>query len=240
MHIFHTDVPAPISHANGDVTAQLASLSSINVTWRIPEDNNDRITNYRIIFCARENETVVDCSFNNTFTIDGSITRVNQTHLRFIYGELQTEKPYEVVIRAVNMIGEQMSPMVGEGLRFNSTYPDDGQVVNVGFIPTTHLVIVTWELPLLALETMPLNVTFNVTYFNNGNPNNRTTTNIGYEEALMAQGFTIDLEADSANHTVQITAIYTVPNFVATLFVLQNVSTLDTSKRMCISNSMVP
>ena len=240
MHIIHTDVPAPINHANGDVTAQLASLSSVAVTWRIPEENNAPITDYRIIFCVRENETVVECPLNNTFTVGSDISQFNQTHQRFVYRELLTEKLYEVVIRAVNMISEQMSPMVGEGLRFNSAFPDDGQVVNVGFIPTIRMVIVTWELPLLAQETMPLNVTFNVTYFNNGSPNNRITMNVGYEEALMAQGFTIDLmEANSAIHTVEITAIYTVPNFVATLFTLRDVSTLDTSKRLCINNFTV-
>ena len=237
---FHTDVPAPINHANGDVTAQLVSLSSVAVTWRVPEDNNDRITNYRIIFCVRENETVVECPLNNTFTVGSDISQFNQTHQRFVYRELLTEKPYEVVIRAVNMIGEQLSPMVGEGLRFNSAFPDDGQVVNVGFIPTTRMVIVTWELPPLAQATMPLNVSFTVTYFRDGNSGVRNTTNVGYDEALMAQGFTIDLmEANSAIHTVEITAIYTVPNFVATLFTLQDVSTLDTSKRMCINNFTV-
>lgn len=241
MHLFHTDRPAAINHndTNGDVTAQLVSLTSVNVTWREPKDNNADITHYTIMFCAIASPTNnTDCSgvpFDNRVPV-AMLTRVDENRLSYVYNELLTEKMYEVVIRAENEVGEQMSPTFGNGFPFNSAFPDDGQVVSVGFIPLTRVVIVTWELPPLALalaqDNKRLNVSFNITYINNGARDMPTTEIVEYNRTLMVQGVSIDLlRADSAEHTVEITAIYTIPSFVGTLFSLSPVSTLDTSKR---------
>ena len=65
-----------------------------------------------------------------------------------------------------------MSPALGNGFESNSAFPDNGQVVNVSFIPATRLVIVTWNLPALARATANLNVSFDVTYYSVADPMN--------------------------------------------------------------------
>ena len=242
IHLIHTGRPDAIDHEM-DVTAELLSFNSVNITWRIPVSNNVDITSYRIVICARIPPSNTDCSMppslDTNLTLD-QFTSAGEGRLSLVYNELLTEKVYEVVIRAINGIGEQESPMLGDGFTFNSAFPDDGRVENVAFIPTTRTVIVTWELPLLARQTTPLNVTFNVTYFNfnNGASDMPMTRMVERNEMLTAQVATLDLqEADSATHTVEITAIYRVPSLVGTLVSLQDVSTLSIGKRMHCSDN---
>ena len=147
--------PSAINHAN-DVSAQLASLDSANLTWRDPSDSDNSIplgsnipiTSYTLMLCARRSPST-DCSSTSlSKSVPVSeLIRVGINCLRYIYNELSTETLYEVVIRAENSVRLQMSPAFSSGLRFNSCFPDDGWVVNVGFIPTTSTIILTWDLP---------------------------------------------------------------------------------------------
>ena len=209
------------------------SLDTVNITWRIPMDNNAHITSYTLTLYARlslndKSHLVPDLIIIFPVT---DLTRIGKTQLRFTYPELLTEKLYEVVIRAENSVGAQMDPVLGDGFTFSSAFPNDGRVENVRFIPTTRLVIVTWNLPTLALDTTRLNVSFNITYFKNDEPDVVSLIIINYNSKLTEQGVSIDLlQADSAVYTVNITALYTVPDLVSSTFSLSPVRTLDSSK----------
>ena len=91
-----------------------------------------------------------------------------------------------------------MNPELGNGFTFNSSFPGDGRVENVHFIPATDAIIMTWNLPRLALETSDLNVSFSVSYFNNGAPQNVLQVTIVYNPMLLEQGVSINLGVDSA------------------------------------------
>ena len=147
------------------------SLDTVNITWHIPMDNNAHITSYTLTFCVRFFPNDTNCLVEDLIHITvTNLTRIDEIRLSYAYSELLTEKLYEVVIRAENSVGMQMDPVLDNGLFFYSAFPDDGQVENVRFIPTTRVVIVTWNLPTLALDTTRLNVSFNITYFKNDEP----------------------------------------------------------------------
>ena len=222
-----TAPPNAIDHENG-VSAQLVSLDSVNITWYVPVDNNAPITSYTLTFCSMvlPHDTDCDTLVGITISVD-SLTRIGKTQLRYTYPELLTEKLYEVVIRAENSVGRQMAPVLSNGFYFNSSFPDDGQVINVSFISTTRVVIVTWNLPTLALATANLNVFFNVTYFSDGDPNNTTLVTIDYNSSRLEQGFSAKLMvANSATHTFQIVAWYINPNLLSSEATLMEVRTL--------------
>ena len=224
-------IPGAIDHAN-DVSARLVSLNSANITWRVPNDNSASITSYTLILCALFLPIDTSCSYgisvNISVPVGGhDLTMVGRNQLRYTFHELLTEKAYEVVIRAENAVGQQMSPAFGNGLRFNSSFPDDGRVVNVGFIPTTSVIIVTWKLPPLALATASLNVSFNIMYFSAGNPANTMSVTVGYNPSWLEQGSSVNIGVpDSASHTFQITAWYYNPNLLSSQATLTGVQTL--------------
>ena len=207
--IFSTAPPSAIDHEN-DVSAELVSLDCANITWCIPPDNNARIFSYTLIFCARvtSNSTVCGTLINITVPV-GQLTQVGEDKLNYTINELLIETMYEVVIRAENSVGFQIYPELGNGSMFNSPFPDDGQVENLAFIPThRHVVIVTWNLPYLALATADLNVSFNVTYFSNGTPDMVIPVSVAYNPMLLEQGVSIDLGPhDSIAHTINVIAL---------------------------------
>ena len=138
---------------------------------------------------------------------------------------------YEVVVRAENSIGLQITPALGNGLKFNSAFPDDGRIVNVGFIPTASVVIVTWNLPALALATANLNVSFNVMYYSGADPANIISVSVKYNMSRHEQGFSVDLmTADSPSHIFQIAAWYINPNLLSSQANLTGVQTLANGK----------
>ena len=210
------------------------SLDSANITWRIPSDNNAPITNYTLMFCARpSNSTPCGTSVNVTVPV-GKLTRVGDDQLNYTINGLLTEKMYEVVIRAENDIGLRMNPDLGDGFFFNSAGPDNGQVENIAFISATGAVIVTWNLPPLALDTSDLNVFFSVSYFNNGAPQNVLQMTVVYNPMVVEQGVSINLEADSTLHTVNVMAVYINPNLVSSQSSLTNVKTLGGGKNVAV------
>ena len=208
------------------------SLDSVNITWRIPADNNAPITSYALTFCARLSRSGMNCGTSVNITVQaGDLTRVSNSQLQFTFPELLIEKLYEVVIRAENSVGLQMSPALGNGFEFNSTFPDNGRVVNVGFIPTTRLVIVTWNLPVLARATANLNVSFDVTYYNIAEPTNIISVTVEYNPLQLEQGFSADLMTeDSPSHVFQIAARYINPNLLSSQANLSGVRTLANGK----------
>jgi hypothetical protein len=221
------------------VAAELASLDSVNVTWVIPSDSNAPIESYTLMFCARLGMGCVDgTSTNVTFMVwDEEIIRIgeNLLRVRYRFSEILINREYEVVIRAENYIGRQMSPVFGNGFRFNSTSPDDGQVVNIGFVPTATMIILTWNLPTLALTTTNLNVSFNVTYYNVGAPLNTISVTVDYDPIRLEQGVSVNIgEPDSPLHTFQITALYTNPNLLSSQATLGGVRTLEIGTRITI------
>ena len=231
LHLY-TAPPSTINHAN-DVLAELVSLDSANIIWRIPPDNNAPIISYTLMFCAivsTPNDTVCGTLVNVTVPV-GELTRVGD-QLNYTINELLTEKMYEVVIRAENSVGLRMAPELGDGFTFNSAGPDNGRVENGMSIPAITAIIVTWNLPHLALATSRLNVSFNVTYFNNGDESNVRSVIVDYDPMVNEQGVSIELGADSAAHTVNVTAVYINPNLVSSLFSLPNVQTLRQGKNV--------
>ena len=232
-----TAPPDAINHTNGDVTARLVSLDSVNVTWRIPPNNNADITSYTLTFCAIISSGGTDCGSSVNVTVMLSeLTRIGNNQLSYVFPELVTGKMYEVVVRAENSIGLQLAPAMGSGLKFDSAFPDNGQVVNVSFIPTTRLVIVTWNLPSLAQATTNLNVSFDVTYYSGGDPT--STTNVTVPQRSEPQGFSVDLMIpDSPFHIFEIVARYTNPNLLGSLFNLTRVQTLANGTKAIKTNT---
>ena len=206
------------------------SLDSVNITWHVPVDNNAPITSYTLTFCTvvLPHDSDCDTLVNITVPVD-NLTRIGETQLMYTYSELLTETLYEVVIRAENSVGRQMAPVLSNGFYFNSSFPDDGQVVNASFIPTAHVVIVTWNLPTLALATSNLNVSFNVVYFSDGDPNNTTLVTVDYNSSQLEQGFSANLIVGSGTHTFQIVALYINPNLLSSEATLMEVRTLAQS-----------
>ena len=164
------------------------------------------------------------------------LTRIGNTQLSYVFPELLTGKMYEVVVRAENSIGLQWAPAMGNGLKFNSAFPDDGRVVNVRFIPTTSVVIVTWNLPALARATTNLNVSFDVTYYSVTTHTNTTMVTVPQQPEL--QGFSVDLMIpDSPFHVFEIVARYTNPNLLGSLFNLTRVQTLANGTKATKTNT---
>ena len=211
-----------------DVSVKLVSLDSVNITWRIPSDNNVSITSYTLIFCVSPNDT--DCSHSSAINVTRQVddlTRISENRLSYIFPELVTEKLYEIVIRAENSNGLQMAPELGNGFRFNSASADDGQVVNVSFIPTTRMIIVTWNLPALAMATANLNVSFDVLYYSDADQQNITTVPVQYNMSRPEQGVSVDLMiANSSTHVFKIQARYINPNLSSSQANLTGVRTL--------------
>ena len=209
------------------MTAQLASLRAVNITWSIPSENNAPIQSYTLMFCARLETGCEDGTFTNVTLTVGSeqLITIGGNRLRYRFPELLIGKQYEVVIRARNSIGQQTSPAFGNGLRFNSAFPDDGQVVNVASVPSTNTIILTWNLPPLALATTNFDVSFNVTYFSN--ITNIMSVAVEYNASRLEQGISVDLmEADSLSHSFEITAWYNSLNLLSSQATLTGVRTL--------------
>ena len=227
--------PDEIDHIN-DVTAELASLDKVNVTWSIPSANNNPIVNYTLMFCARLETGCVNGTFTNVSLLvegESALIRLDGNRLRYTFPDLLIGKEYEVVIRAANTIEQQMSPVFGNGLKFNSSFPDDGQVINVGVIPTTSTIILTWNLPPLALATNNLIVSFNVTYFSVSASQNIMSVAVEYNALRLEQGISVNLMmADSADHTFRIVALYTNPNLLSSQAYLTGVRTLANGTRI--------
>ena len=230
---FSTVVPDEINHTNS-VSTELVSLDSVNVTWSIPSANNDPIINYTLMFCARL-ETGCGSIISVTLEAerDPELIELDGNQLRYTFNELSTGKQYEVVIRAANTIGQQMSPVFGNGRRFNSAFPDDGQVVNVASVSSTDMIILTWNLPPLALATNNFNVSFNVTYFSDSDSLIIRSVAVEYNASRLEQGVSVDLmEADSPAHTFRIVALYTNPNLLSSKANLTGVRTLANGTRI--------
>ena len=228
-----TVVPDEINHTN-NVSTELVSLDSVDVTWSIPSANNDPIVNYTLMFCALFNGS---CGSIRTITLevgrDSELMELDGNRLRYTFTELSTEKEYEVVVRAANTIGQQTSPAFGNGRRFNSAFPDDGQVVNVANVSSTDTIILTWNLPPLALALQNIDALFNITYFRDGNPSNILSVAVEYNASLPVQGVSVNLMmADSAEHTFQIGALYTNPNLLSSQAILTGVRTLADGTRI--------
>ena len=231
---YSTAPPYEINHAN-DVTAQLTNLRAVNVTWSVPSANNAPIQSYTLIFCIRLEIYCVDITLTNVTLMvgDEQLITIGGNQLRYTFTELLIDREYEVVIRARNSVGQQMSPMFGGGFRFNSASPDDGRVANVNFIPSTRIIILTWNLPPLALATPNVSVAFNVTYYNNGDPLNIMSVAVEYNPMRLEQGVSVDLMiADSSSHNFQIVALYTNPNLLSSEAILTGVRTLANGTRI--------
>ena len=234
IHLFSTVPPYEINHAN-DVTAQLASLRAVNVTWSVPSANNAPIQSYTLMFCARLETGCIEGTLRNITRMvgDEELIILGGNRLRYTFTQLLIDREYEVVIRARNSVGQQMSPMFGDGLRFNSTSPDDGRVVNVASVSSTNTIILTWNLPPLALETISVNVSFDVTYFSVGDPLNIMSVAVEYNASQLEQGVSIDLMiADSPLHTFRIVALYTNPILLSSQAILTGVRTLANGIRI--------
>ena len=225
--------PGEINHTN-DVSTELVSLDSVNVTWSIPSANNDPIVTYTLMFCAQLNTSCV--SGNNITLVVGrdlELITLDGNRLRYTFDELLTEKEYEVVIRAANSIGQQMSPAFGNGWRFNSAFPDNGRVVNNDSVPSTNTIILTWNLPPLALATTNLNVSFNVAYFSGSDPTNIMSVAVEYNASRLEQGVSVNITtAASSAHTFQIVALYTNPNLLSSQANLTGIRTLANGTRI--------
>ena len=223
------------------MSAQLVSLDSVNITWRIPSDNTSSIISYTLTICTRILPNDTDCSNGTLFNVSvlvNDLTMISGNRLSYILPELTTQKEYEVVIRARNLVGLQMSPALGGGFKFNSAFPDNGRVVDASFIPaTTMLVIVTWNLPALAIATDNLNVSFIVTYYSDGDPDNTRMETVPRQPDL--QGVSVNLTMpDSPVHTFQIVANYGNPNLLSSPVTLTDVQTLANGTKITKNQHM--
>ena len=189
------------------------------------------ITQYNIAVCRIAPSENFSCVNEYNFTIMRSdLTSLPDSQLRYTAENIFPESEYEIRIRAENSIGLQDDPVSGQGYRFSSAFADDGSVVNFRVVPTTSVVIVTWDLPFLALNTSNLEVLFDVTYFRIGNPEEPVMANVSYNASLTEQGYSVDLsETNNALHTFTVVARYAIPFLVSTGVSL-NVSTVNESK----------
>ena len=224
------------------MTAQLSSLNSVNITWVIPPNNNADIFIYTLMFCALFSPADTDCSRGTSVNVtlvvdmDAELISVGENQLRYILLELLLEKLYMVVITAENSVGQQLSPAFINGLRFNSSFPDDGRIVNVDSIPTTGAIILTWNLPPLALATTNLNVSFIITYVSVNMPGNETSITVEYNSSWPEQGSIINIGvADSPLHNFQIVAWYINPSLLSPQATLNGVRTLANGTKIIIT-----
>ena len=224
--------PSEIDHTT--VTAVLASLDNVSVTWSIPAENNARIQSYNLLFCTVETGCTDGILRNVTLMVGAEeLITIGRNQLRYTLPQLLIDREYEVMIRARNSVGQQMSPMFGNGFRFNSTSPNDGQVVNVASVSSNNTIILTWNLPPLALATTGFNVSFNVTYFSVSDSRNIMSVAVEYNASRLEQGVSVNLMmADSADHTFEIVALYTNPNLLSSQAILTGVRTLANGTRI--------
>ena len=216
------------------MTAELTSLENVNITWFIPSANNAHIQSYNLIFCVPLETGCADGTLRNiNHTIgEKELIILDGNRLRYTLTQLLIDREYEVRIRASNSVGQQMSPMFGGGLRFNSASPDDGQVVNVASVSSTNTIILTWNLPPLALATTSFNVSFDVTYSSVSDPLSIMSVAVEYNASRLEQGVSVDLmEADSLSHSFEITAWYNSLNLLSSQATLTGVRTLTNGMR---------
>ena len=210
----------------------LVTLNSINVTWPIPSDNNAPITAYIIKLCqiSPNNESV--CVTDTTIPVS-SPYMLSRNQMRYHLGEIVAQKHYEIYIQAVNSVGSQAYTPLTNGYRFESVSAVNGSVTNLRFVPTTSVVIVTWNLPAIALATSGVEAVFNLTYFRQGNQVLSTVSVIiSYNMALTEQGYSVDLSVlDYGQYTFIVTAQYTSPISLLSTEVMQaNIETVAAGK----------
>ena len=227
-----TASPSAIDH-NNEVSSQLVSLDSVNVTWTIPSSNNAPITSYTLSLCQIGPDGNPSCGPDNDFRVNlndppNNLVSVSPTQLRYRFVDLVPQQMYEVRIRAQNSVGLRMKPVEGNGHRFSSATATDGQVVNLSLIRTTTVVILTWNLSTLAMATSGLNVSFTVSFFHDGNPGSVNSTIVDNNETL---GFSADLsDTGGASHTFRVIANYISPLLESSPVEMTNVATLRQGK----------
>ena len=205
------------------------------MTWPEPSSNNVMITQYNIAVCRIAPSENFSCVNEYNFTIMRSdLTSLPDGQLRYTAENIFPLSEYEIRIRAENSIGLQDDPVSGQGYRFSSASANNGSVVNFRVVPTTTVVILTWALPSLALNTSNLEVLFDVTYFRDGDQEDTVMANVSYNASLTEQGYSVDLSGTgSAQHTFTVVARYTIPFLVSTGVTLNNVATVNESKPTC-------
>ena len=195
------------------------------MTWPIPSDNNAPITEYIInvclIFTNNNNETA--CITNTSIPVT-SPDMLPGNRLRYQVGEIFPQKSYEIYIQAVNDVGSQKYIPLTNGYRFESVSAVNGSVTNLRFALTTSVVIVTWNLPAIAIATSGVEAEFNLTYFHQGNQGigSKLSVIISYNMALTEQGYSVDLSVlDGSQYTFIVTALYTSPISLPSTKVMQ-------------------
>ena len=197
------------------------------MTWPIPSANNAPITEYIINVCLIDGTACV----TNTSIPVSSPDMLPENRLRYQVGEILPQKSYEIYIQAVNSVGSQKYIPLTNGYRFESVSAVNGSVTNLRFVPTTSVVIITWNLPAIALATSGVEAEFNLTYFRQGNQVlSSVSVNISYNMALTEQGYSVDLSAGGP-YTFVVTALYTSPiSLLSTEVMEANIMTVDASK----------
>ena len=200
----------------------LVTLTSINVTWPIPSGNNAPIVEYIINVCLISPNNGTACVTNTSIPVP-SPDMLPGNLLRYQVGEIVAQKSYEIYIQALNSVGSQKYIPLTNGYRFESVSAVNGSVTNLRFVPTTSVVIITWNLPAIALATSGVEAVFNLTYFRQGNRVLSTmSVNITYNMALTEQGYSVDLSVlDDGPYTFIVTALYTSPISLLSTEVMQ-------------------
>ena len=197
----------------------LVTLTSINVTWPIPSDNNAPITKYIINVCLISPDGTA-CVTNTSLPVS-SPDMLPGNRLRYELDEILPQKSYEIYIQAVNSVGSQKYTPLTNGYRFESVSAVNGSVTNLRFVPTTSVVIITWNLPVIAIATSGVEAEFNLTYFRQGNQVLSTVSvNISYNTALTEQGYSVAPSAGGL-YTFIVTALYTSPISLLSTEVMQ-------------------
>ena len=200
-------------------------MVAVNITWYIPSSNNAPITDYILEFC----DTSPSGSCLDNVTVNG-LTSVNSTHLSYFFEPPHPNITYEVFIRAGNIVGFQTAPVFGGGHRFRSAFEDDGRVVNVMIIPTTSVVILTWNLPQLALSNDVIVDFFEVTYFHKHMHDPIMSVRmdtVSYNPSSPEQpGFSANISS-VGGHTFNITAVYSTPRLTSSPVTVTGVRTLE-------------
>ena len=198
------------------------------MTWPIPSDNNARITEYIVNVCQISPNNGTACVTNTSVPVT-SPDMIPGNRLRYQLGEIVPQKRYELFIQAVNSVGSREYTPLTNGYRFESVSAVNGSMTNLRFVPTTSVVIVTWNLPVIALATSGVEAEFNLTYFRQGNrEDNTVSVIISYNMALTEQGFSVDLSA-GAQYTFIVTALYNSPiSLLSTEVMEANIMTVAT------------
>ena len=201
------------------------------MTWPIPSDNNAPIDRYIINVCLISPDGTA-CVTDTSIPVS-SPEELSGNRLRYQLGEIVPQKRYELFIQAVNSVGSQAYTPLTNGYRFESVSAVNGSVTNLRFVPTTSVVIITWNLPAIALATSGVDAVFNLTYFREGNQVLSTVSVIiSYNMALTEQGYSVDLSVlDGGPYTFIVTALYTSPISLLSTEVMQaNIMTMGASK----------